>query len=153
LLAELPDGGEVIVVDDASRDGTARILDRYGARIEVLRNDVAAGPGPARNRGASAATGDVLAFHDADDLVLPGRLRALLPLLRDGECDLVFGNGVIIDRDGQTRGPVIPRRYARRLRRHAGPAELLDGSFVYPQALCVRRAVFEALGGFGRGFV
>jgi len=153
LLAELPEDGEIIVVDDASRDETASVLERYGARIQVIRNDAAVGPGPARNRGARSATGDVLAFHDADDLVLRGRLSALVPLLRDGENDLVFGNGVLIDPDGDERGPVIPRRYARRLRRNAGPAELLDGSFVYPQALCIRRASFEELGGFGRGFV
>jgi hypothetical protein len=100
-----------------------------------------------------AAVGDVLAFHDADDLVLPGRLSGLLPVLDGQGVDLVFGNGVLIDARGARRGPVVPRRYARRLRRRAGPAELLEGSFVYPQALCIRRAVFEALGGFGPGFV
>jgi hypothetical protein len=96
----------------------------------------------------------VLAFHDADDLVLPGRLRALLPLLdADAGVDLVFGNGVQIDAQGRVLGPVIPRRHARRLRRDAGPEVLLHGSFVYPQALCIRRSAFESLGGFGPGFV
>jgi hypothetical protein len=76
-----------------------------------------------------------------------------LPLLDDKAVDLVFGNGVVIDAEGTELGPVIPRRYARRLRRHAGPAELIEGSFVYPQAMCIRRAAFEALGGFGPGFI
>lgn len=152
LLSELPKGGEVIVVDDGSRDGTPEILERYAQHLRILRHDVAVGPGPARNRGAAVARAAILAFHDADDLVLPGRLRSLLPLLEeDPGLDLVFGNGLRIDGEGRTLGPVIPRRYARRLRRQVGPRELLAGSFVYPQALCVRRSAFEALGGFGRG--
>jgi glycosyltransferase involved in cell wall biosynthesis len=154
LLNELPEDGEVVVVDDGSTDATPDVLDRYRSRITLLRNDVALGPGPARNRGAAHASGDVLAFHDADDLVLPGRLGALLPVLQaEPDVTLVFGDGLRIDAKGSALGPVIPRRYARRLRRAVGPRELLDGSFIYPQALCVRRSAFEALGGFGKGFV
>lgn len=153
LLAELPADGEVVVVDDGSTDATPDVLAHYRDRITVLRNDAASGPGPARNRGAAHASGDVLAFHDADDLVLPGRLGALLPVLEsDPDVALVFGDGRRIDAGGATLGRVIPRRYARRLRSEVGPRELLDGSFIYPQALCVRRSLFESLGGFGEGF-
>jgi glycosyltransferase involved in cell wall biosynthesis len=154
LLTELSAGGEVVVVDDGSTDATPDVLDRYRTRVTILRNDAATGPGPARNRGAAHASGDVLAFHDADDLVLPGRIGALVPVLEsEPDVALVFGDGLRIDASGAPLGPVIPRRYARRLRRDVGPRELLEGSFVYPQALCVRRPAFEALGGFGAGFV
>jgi glycosyltransferase involved in cell wall biosynthesis len=154
LLTELPSDGEVIVVDDGSTDATPAVLDRYRSRVTVLRNESATGPGPARNRGAAHASGDLLAFHDADDLVLPGRIGGLVPVLEsEPDVTLVFGDGRRIDAAGAALGPVIPRRYARRLLRGVGPRELLDGSFIYPQALCVRRATFEALGGFGDGFV
>jgi glycosyltransferase involved in cell wall biosynthesis len=150
-LAELPPDSELIVVDDGSTDGTPALLERYRSRVQLLRNPTASGPGAARNRGAQAATGDILAFHDADDLVLPGRFSALIEVLdARPDVDLVFANGVKIDGDGRPLGPVIPARYTRLLKRRAGPAEMLMDGFVYPQALCVRRERFLALGGFAR---
>jgi glycosyltransferase involved in cell wall biosynthesis len=148
-LADLPANSELIVVDDGSTDDTPVTLERYRDRIRLLSNPTACGPGAARNRGAAAATGELLAFHDADDLVLPGRFPSMIDLLdAEPEVDLVFGNGVKCDPSGRPLGPVIPARYARRLRRRAGPAEMLIGGFVYPQALCIRRQRFADLGGF-----
>lgn len=148
-LRELPADSELIVVDDASADGTARVLAGYADRLRALRNSAPLGAGETRNRGARAAAGEILAFHDADDLVLPGRFTHLLAALdADPRLDLAFGNGVKCDAAGRRLGPVIPERHARRLRRRAGPAEMLLGGVVYPQALCVRRARFLELGGF-----
>jgi glycosyltransferase involved in cell wall biosynthesis len=70
---------EVIVVDDASTDGTyERLLQRYGARITLLRNETRRGAGAARNAGVAVAAGELLAFLDSDDLWLPGKLQAEL---------------------------------------------------------------------------
>lgn len=161
VLSIAPRGTEVIVVDDASEDDTPALLERYADRVRVVRRAARSGPGVARNAGAAVATGDVLAFHDADDLALPDRFSALLPELeRDPALDLAFGNGVKIYEDAGPadageraagKRPVIRRSYARRLRRHAGVAEMLLGSWVYPQATCVRARAFHALGGFYPG--
>ncbi|HEY8517722.1 MAG TPA: glycosyltransferase family 2 protein [Candidatus Binatia bacterium] len=149
VLAELPADSEVIAVDDGSTDGTARVLEAYRDRITIISRPLPSNPGVARNTGAAAARGDVLAFHDADDLVLPGRFRDLLAVLdADPSVDLVFGNGIKITADGRPLGPVIPVRYTRRLKRGVDVARLLEGSFIYPQGMCVRRAAFERLGGF-----
>jgi glycosyltransferase involved in cell wall biosynthesis len=151
VFAELPDRSEVIVVDDGSRDGTPEILARYAPRIRVLTNPVARGAGSARNLAAAQARGRVLAFHDADDLVLPGRFRLLLDVLdRSPEVDLAFGNGRRMDASGRLLKPVIARRYVRRLRRRVGIAELLEGSWAFLQGMCIRRARFAELGGFTR---
>lgn len=149
VLRELPADSELIVVDDGSTDATAAVVRRFGERASLLRNDTARGPGFSRNLGANAARGAVLAFHDADDVALPGRFVHQAEVLetRPGT-DLVFGNGVKIDERGNRLGPVIPRRYARRLLRRCSPAEMLIGGFVYPQALSIRRERFLGLGGF-----
>jgi glycosyltransferase involved in cell wall biosynthesis len=95
VLRELPAGGEVIVVDDGSHDETPAILARYADRVRSIRHEVAAGPGNARNAGVALARGDVLAFHDADDIALPGRFSRLLERLdADQWLDLAGGNGV-----------------------------------------------------------
>lgn len=155
VLAQLPDAGtgreasEVIVVDDGSTDDTAGVLARYEDRVRIIRRPEPSNPGVARNTGAAAARGTVLAFHDADDLALPGRFTELLALLDAApELELVFGNGIKITADGHALGPVIPVRYARRLARAVSVGLLLEGSFIYPQAMCVRRGAFEKLGGF-----
>jgi glycosyltransferase involved in cell wall biosynthesis len=148
-LRELPADSELVVVDDGSTDGTPALLEGYRDRATLLRNDTARGPGFSRNRGAGAARGEILAFHDADDVVLPGRFSELAAVLESRpEVDLVFGNGFKIDETGHRLGPVIPRRYTRRLLQRCGPAEMLIGGFVYPQALSIRHERFESLGGF-----
>jgi glycosyltransferase involved in cell wall biosynthesis len=76
---------EVIVVDDASTDGSVEVARGFGdriRRIELARN---AGAGTARNTGAAVAAGDALLFLDADDVLAPGTLAALAGALRGTE--------------------------------------------------------------------
>jgi|SRR5687767_4793066 len=58
---------EVIVADDGSTDDTAAIVGRYGGRVGHVAQETK-GPAATRNLGIGAATGDFLAFLDADDL-------------------------------------------------------------------------------------
>jgi glycosyltransferase involved in cell wall biosynthesis len=63
---------EVIVVDDGSGDRSAEIARSY-ADVRVLSQENT-GLGAARNAGIDASTGAFLAFHDADDVMLPSKL-------------------------------------------------------------------------------
>jgi glycosyltransferase involved in cell wall biosynthesis len=85
---------EVVVVDDASTDGTARIAETGGAQvIPVNYRQIAA----TRNAGARAARGDVLVFVDADTLVRTEVVREILDAIDSG----AVGGGCIFDFDGR----------------------------------------------------
>jgi len=75
---------EIIIVDDGSTDATATVAGRYGKQIRYLKQDNA-GPAAARNFGLNAATGEFMAFLDADDLWHPEKLE--LQLTRFQESD------------------------------------------------------------------
>ena len=81
---------EVIVVDDGSRDESAQIAARFGARVE---RQAPTGQAAARNRGVAVSTGDFVAFLDADDLWAPGKLEHQMAALRlHPDVDLLFGH-------------------------------------------------------------
>jgi glycosyltransferase involved in cell wall biosynthesis len=83
---------EVIVVDDASTDGTGEAARRWADRIPIRVIAVSTNRGAAHawNVGAAAAKGDFLAYCDADDRVAPRWLEALAESARDH--DLVGGS-------------------------------------------------------------
>jgi len=84
-VAAQPEIDEVIVVDDGSTDGTARILSELGSRLPKLKVMQAGelqagwvGKNHAVSVGAAAASGDWLLFTDADTFHLPGAMRRAL---------------------------------------------------------------------------
>jgi glycosyltransferase involved in cell wall biosynthesis len=74
---------EVIVVDEASTDGTAAMVRSMAdPRLRLVRNDVPLGKSAARNRGIAETTGDWVAFLDDDDVWAPDKLRLQLEAAR-----------------------------------------------------------------------
>ncbi|MFA5516253.1 MAG: glycosyltransferase [Desulfuromonadales bacterium] len=70
---------EVLVADDGSTDGTAqRLMQIADPRFHFFLGDCNRGPSNARNRALSLATGEWIAFLDADDWYAPNRLEILL---------------------------------------------------------------------------
>lgn len=87
---------EVTVVDDASTDRTAWVAHEIGARVlRMIRNG---GPGLARNAGTSAATGDILAFIDADCVARSDWLYGMVGILTRENVGAVTGGygGMVI---------------------------------------------------------
>ncbi|MEP3346655.1 MAG: glycosyltransferase family 2 protein [Litoreibacter sp.] len=93
LLAQSFQNWEAIFVNDRSNDSSEQILEGFAvtdARI-CLQQNPGHGPSAARNRAASLARGDVLAFCDADDLWATGKLAALDKRFEDSQIDGAFG--------------------------------------------------------------
>lgn len=136
---------ECVVVDDGSTDGTARVLSTYGPRITSLRRP-RGGVAAARNAGAGAARGELLAFLDADDLWEPTKIERQVTLLReDRALGLVYCGLAIIDGDGRHLGSVPAPDPSIALRN-----TLLDEPppIGLAQTAVIPREVFRAVGGF-----
>jgi glycosyltransferase involved in cell wall biosynthesis len=91
---------ECIVVDDASTDGTGEIVQAVAdqdPRVVPIRLPANVGVSAARNRGLESVRGDWVAFHDADDLMLPGWLEALMGPTTDPTVQAVIGQRIWSD--------------------------------------------------------
>jgi glycosyltransferase involved in cell wall biosynthesis len=78
-LAQTIKDFEVVVVDDASNDATAALVESTGdSRVRLYRNGQNLGPGLSRNMGLRSARGEWLTFLDADDCYSHLRLEILL---------------------------------------------------------------------------
>jgi GT2 family glycosyltransferase len=74
--------GEIIVVDNASRDGSAEMVAAKFPAVKLIRLPVNRGYGAACNAGAKIATGDVLLFLNSDTEVWPGTLEKIADAFR-----------------------------------------------------------------------
>ena len=88
LIARVPDGFDVIVVDNGSTDGTAEVAARCGARVV---HEPRPGYGAAVESGVRAARAEWVAVIDGDGSLDPREVPELLALVRDGEATMAVG--------------------------------------------------------------
>jgi mycofactocin glycosyltransferase len=146
LIAALMPEGEVIVVDDGSRDDSGQVARAEGAR--VIPNRGLPGPSGARNTGLAAVGTELVAFVDGDVRPSAGWLRPLVPLFADARVALVA------PRVTSAAGPSLVERYERSsspldLGAHpglVGPGRRL--TYLPSAALVARRAALLEVGGF-----
>jgi teichuronic acid biosynthesis glycosyltransferase TuaG len=94
---------ELIMIDDASTDGSLRIMRKYNydVRVKIIRNLVNRGVGTCRNMGIEFATGEYLCFIDADDFWYPEKIECQLKLMSINKANLCFTDIYVINGDGK----------------------------------------------------
>lgn len=151
---------ELIVVDDASTDGSAEIVAAIDdPRLRLIRHETNSGASAARNTGIEAARGELLAFQDSDDLWLPHKLATQMErfaALPDDYVavfctELIYGRGFEAGRKryGPRRASCVPAP-GQRIESGDLSGAFLWGNFMTPQSVVMKTAAFHAAGGFDR---
>ena len=147
VLAQSLSDYEILVVDDGSTDDTGGILNGYGAKIRVLRQDHR-GVAAARNHGIRETQGEIVAFLDADDLWYPQKLEKQVAVFRSrSDVAMVFTGHDVLDERGKRDSK---RGRDKRARLLAGNLvrNIFMSSGVATPTVAVRRSVFDAVGPF-----
>jgi GT2 family glycosyltransferase len=145
LRQDLPDW-ELLVVSDASTDDTDAIVSGYqDPRVRLVRCETHAGhPGPPRNAGLAAASGELVAYLDHDDRWTPEHLTELARLLSEAP---VAATGVVpVDAADRPIG-----RATTALDASWSPELQVLGPIFEPSRVGHRRGVAEAVGGWPAG--
>jgi glycosyltransferase involved in cell wall biosynthesis len=136
----------LVVVDDASADGTAEWLETIEhPRITSVRCDAPVERSAARNRGLDKASSPYVLFLDDDDLLVASALGSLAAALeREPDAFASVGGRIVFDADGHRRRAVSPRV---RLRRRAW-REVVSGWIAVPGQMLFRTELVRASGGW-----
>jgi glycosyltransferase involved in cell wall biosynthesis len=150
ILTQRAPAGEIIVVDDGSTDDTCAIVAAYSDRVRCI-SIARRGPAAARNAGAAAAKGEMLAFLDADDQWRPDYLERMCDALASQpHAVLAFSEIIPIDETGAQVSHFVREgelRYAPTM------DDLLTRWWpILTSAVVMRRQVFESCGGFAEEF-
>ena len=164
VFAQTWQAHEIILIDDGSTDDTLHVARGFGDRVRVIHQPNA-GVAAARNRGAEVATGNWLAFLDADDWYYPDRLRWHAEwIMRDAGLDFLTGDYEYRSEDGGLTGTSMvmhPSGRAMLEKAHAAEKVVMEGreieAFVAEHfgdihTLSVPRETFHTLGGYPPGF-
>ena len=142
-LRQDPSPSEIIVQDGGSTDGTLNLLERFGDAVDVL-SEPDDGQADALNRAIRRASGDVIVWLNADDLLAPKAFAAAsMTFAQHPDADFVFGDFDLVDADGAVirqfrSSPYDPDRV------------FVHGCYIFSGAIFFRRELLDRVGEFDR---
>ena len=143
VLAQTYPHFEVLVVDDGS-DDTEAMLRRIDSRVIYMRGG-AGGVAAGRNKAIAAATGDYIAFLDADDWWSPRKLEVIaVHIARHPEVNFYYSRVQYVDAE---RRRLWVRRLRHTRRSRAYPL-LIEANFIVTSAIVVKRSTLQEVGVF-----
>lgn len=102
---------ELILVDDASTDGSADLIEKIvasqGKRVRLIRKSVNEGAAAARNTGIDASAGRYIAFLDADDVWMPDKLQKQIAFMEETGAAFSFHSYEFGDDKANPTGKVV----------------------------------------------
>ena len=135
---------EVVVVDDGSTDESRDVVARCGGPVRYIYQQNA-GLSAARNRGIASSTGSLIGLLDADDMYEPECLRTLVSALQDHpDADGIYCGYRFVDHANH----LLPQVESRPVAQDALHGALLDGNFLVPESMFLRRGVYDNAGPF-----
>ena len=150
VLAQTHAAHEIIVVDDASTDGGGEaVVQAFAGAVRVLAGRFGSAAA-ARNAGWRAATGEWIAFLDADDLWFADKLAVACERLQAApQADWFFSDGAFRTLDGELHDSWF-ELYADVTEPYCGSpvAQLFEVNFVLTSSTVVRRSALESAQGF-----
>jgi glycosyltransferase involved in cell wall biosynthesis len=131
---------DYLVIDGGSSDESVAILQEYGKRFAWV-SEPDRGQTDAINKGLARARGDIFAYLNSDDVLLPGAVAAVVRYFREQpEWDLIYGNAYFIDVEDRVLGNYPTAAYSF--------ARLLESCCICQPAAFWRRRIAERVGPF-----
>lgn len=131
---------EYIVQDGLSQDGTVEILEKYNDSLKHWQSVKDQGQSHAINLGFQHATGEIMAYLNSDDLLLPGTLHYVGEYFANHpEVDVVYGHRILIDEKDQEIGRWVLPPHCNKV--------LAWADYVPQETLFWRRSIWDKVGG------
>lgn len=141
VLNNLNEGDEYFVIDGASTDGSVEIIQRYEDKITGWISEKDDGYAEALSKGFHRATGDLLCWINASDLLLPGSLQKARDILSNTDAEFIFGDDLYISEDDKVLA------YSRGKLNNLTSAMLYGGWTPLQDACFWRKELYNRVGG------
>jgi glycosyltransferase involved in cell wall biosynthesis len=136
------EGLEHILIDAQSSDTTPQVISKYSDLVDSIVVERDRGPADGLNKGFALCTGEIFGYINADDAYMPDTFTEVLEVFqRHPEVDIVYGDGWMLDGQGEVRGHIFSDRFTI--------TGYKTGSLlILQQATFFRREAFLRSGGF-----